>query len=72
MNKKHQVPKKRYTLRHTTGVEKYTTKTNKIWVKNKRIWKDNNVTIGDIFYKSSKTKINPNPTWEDMSEFCYN
>lgn len=68
-------PKKQYTLRHAAGSDKYTTKTDKVWIKNKRPWSDKdksikNVSVGDIWYKPKKSKSNPNPKWEDMSNFC--
>lgn len=50
--------KKRYTLRHAAGAEKYTTKTGKIEIINRRPtnlpqYKDI-ITIGDIVYKEKK------------------
>lgn len=62
-------PKKRYTLRHAAGAEKYTTKTPKVEIRNMRRWEHNDqITVGDIYYKPKKSKTYPNPTWELMPQ----
>lgn len=66
-------PRKRYTLRHAAGADKYTTKTGKIWIKNRRELSENPaLSVGDIYYKPGKSKTVPNPAWTNMSQYCTN
>jgi len=59
-------PKKQYTLRHAAGAPKYTVKTPKINIKDQRPINDSSIIVGDIWYKPSKSQINPSPTWTKM------
>jgi len=56
---------KRYTLRHAAGADKYTIKTPKIQIRDQyRV--DENITLGEIYYKPKKSKKNPNPVFTKM------
>jgi hypothetical protein len=64
--------KKRYTLRHAAGAEKYTTKTGKIDIINRRPtaipqYKDI-ITVGDIVYKEKKKSGKKSKTKDEESE----
>ena len=56
---------KRYTLRHAAGADKYTIKTPKIRIRDQHAY-DDNITLGDIYYKPKKSKTNPNPVFTKM------
>lgn len=58
---------KRYTLRHAAGAPMYTTKTAKIQIRNTREL-DDNIRVGDIFFKPKKSQKNKNPTFKLMPQ----
>lgn len=58
---------KRYTLRHAAGADKYTIKTPKIHIRDQRPYEhDDNITLGDIYFRPKKSKTNPKPSFTKM------
>ena len=66
-------PKHQYTLRHSAGSENYTMKTQTLRIINqKKSIIDDNITEGTILFKPNKSKLNPNPDWnncDDIQEY---
>ena len=56
---------KRYTVRHAAGSAKYTTLAPKVNVRNQSKF-DDDITVGDLFFKPKKSVKNPKPVWDKM------